>query len=138
MSDTMDRTSLQDFIAANKLRMTATWTDSNPHMDGSDRMDHWRCTLMCDGRRMVVTFSKGSAHHGKPAELREVLSCMAGDAAGIENASSFTDWCGEYGYDTDSRKAEKIYRTCQRQRDSLLRLLGREAFEALLWRTEQE
>lgn len=140
-TDTDDRTTLQDFIAAHGVSMTARQVDHNPTPADDDwarTADHWRCTLTCGGRRMVLTFSKGAGHNGKPAELREVLDCVASDAAGVENARDFADWCGDCGYSEDSRKAERIYRICQRQAASLLRLLGREAFDALLWRVERE
>lgn len=32
--------------------------------------------------------------------------------AGVIYCGSFEDWASEYGYDTDSRKAEAIYRAC--------------------------
>lgn len=139
MSETASRLTLAEFIERHGVKMTATTTDHNPHMDNDRQMDHWRCTLTCGGRRMVLTFSKGMGHHGKPAELREVLSCIAMDTAGVENARDFADWCSEYGYDTDSRKAERTYRQCTRQAASLKRLLGSTAaFESLLWQTDQE
>jgi hypothetical protein len=74
----------------------------------------------------------------EPPSLIEVLDCLAMDANGIENASSFEDWCGEYGYDTDSRKAEKTYRICARQVEKLRAMLGREAYEELLYGVERE
>lgn len=77
MSETASRLTLAEFIERHGVKMTATTTDHNPHMDNDRQMDHWRCTLTCGGRRMVLTFSKGMGHHGKPAELREVLSCIA-------------------------------------------------------------
>jgi hypothetical protein len=33
------------------------------------------------------------------------------DAVG--SAQTFDDWCSNYGYDTDSRKALQIYMDCQ-------------------------
>jgi hypothetical protein len=37
---------------------------------------------------------------------------------------SFASWCGEFGYDTDSREAERIYRACQDNADKLARILS--------------
>jgi len=68
----------------------------------------------------------------------DVLNCLASDAAGVENARSFEDWCADYGYDTDSRKAEKTFRVCEQQRDSLKGFIGGpDAFEGLLFRMER-
>jgi hypothetical protein len=137
-TDTDTRETLQQFIDRIGIRMTASQTDRNPHMEGADNMDHWRCNLRCNGRRIAITFSMGAGHNGREPQLAEVLDCIASDASGVENARSFDDWCSEYGYDTDSRKAERIYATCTRQTASLKRLLGDDAaYEALLWNTER-
>lgn len=130
---------LQDFTTSAYdagLRFRATPTDRNPHMDSWDAgASHWRCTLSYAGRRMSVAFSHGSAHTSPPS-LADVLNCLALDASGFENNSSFADWCAEYGYDTDSRKAERIYKTIGRQVASLKHMLGLALYAELLWNTE--
>lgn len=47
----------------------------------------------------------------------EILWAIARDGDALQ--STFKDWCSDLGYETDSRKAEKIYRACQ---DNALRL----------------
>jgi hypothetical protein len=133
---------LADVIAAHKITMSCTRVDSNPNMDGD--MDHWRCLISRPeegGRKrhtMTVTFSQGYGHHGAEPELASVLDCLASDAAGVENAQGFEDWCSDYGYDTDSRKPEKVYKACEREVDRLKRFLGEELYKDLLWNTERE
>ena len=126
---------LQDITRG--VRLTSTWVDRNPHMDDSRDMDHWRCTLSAEGRRMVVYYSKGFGHNGEEPTVAELLDCLASDAAGVENATGLVDWCAEYGYDANSRSAERTYRTIQRQSDRLRFVLGEERYEALLWDTER-
>lgn len=46
-----------------------------------------------------------------PVNLVSAFWCILMDAQAV-NYSSFEDWADEYGYDTDSRKAEKMYRDC--------------------------
>lgn len=129
---------IEQFIASAGLSMTVTATDHNSHMDDtSQRMDHWRCTIRAGRSRMSLVFSMGSGHHGKEPELAEVLGCLAGEASGVENARDFADWCSEYGYGEDSRKAERTYRACYKQAARLRSVLGDSAFETLLWGTEQ-
>lgn len=41
----------------------------------------------------------------------DVLANLAMDADAIDHPS-FESWAGDYGFDTDSRKAEATYRTC--------------------------
>lgn len=43
--------------------------------------------------------------------LRDVLHCLMSDGDAI-NYLSFEDWADNFGYDKDSRKAEKIYQAC--------------------------
>lgn len=130
---------IQEFIAAQKITANVQPADRNPHMDEDARypMDHWRVVLQRPGKRLTVYLSKGQGHHGKPAEAGEVLDCLAYDASGVENSSSFDDWCREYGYDTDSRKAHRTYMVCKRQSERLRQFLGDEPFKTLLWETER-
>lgn len=128
------------FIEHCGLTMTATPADTNPNM-ASDRdhaeMDHWRCIMRFGQRaRLTVPFSKGSGHHGTAPDLAEVLDCLASDSAGA--SSSFEDWCGEYGQEEDSRKAERTYRTCVKQAKALQRFLGESRFQKLLYCTERQ
>lgn len=46
----------------------------------------------------------------KPPTAYGVLAGMASDA---NCPDTFEDWCNEYGYDADSRKAESAYKSCK-------------------------
>ena len=69
---------------------------------------------------------------------RDVLNCLALDVEGYENAKNFEEWCDEYGYDTDSRKAEKAYNVIGKQKAKLVNFLGTVLYNELLWGTEVE
>lgn len=125
--------------------MRATPVDKNPNMDQDDwhaSASHWRCTFTRRDednrpRQMRVYFSQGSAHT-KPPTAAEVLACLAMDAAGWENAQDFEDWCVEYGYDTDSRRAARVYRAVEATVDRLDRFCAsRAAYDTLLWHTSE-
>jgi hypothetical protein len=75
-------------------------------------------------------FSQGSAHTANPT-LAEVLDCLVSEAQGYDDARGFEDWCSGYGYDTDSRKAERTWRAVKKQAEQLSRTLGTKAYEAL-------
>jgi hypothetical protein len=133
----MTTTTIADFVTQHGITLRCEQTDHNPNMDGSDRMDHWKCRLHCQSRVMSVVFSKGSGHHGAEPTSDELLDCLASDAASVDNARSFEDWAGDFGYDTDSRKALRTYKTCEKQAAKLKALLGDEAYEQLLYHTER-
>lgn len=55
---------------------------------------------------------KGAAGRIDPPSLDEVMYSLVMDGSAFFDALSFDDWCSDYGYDTDSRKAERMYRAC--------------------------
>lgn len=128
--------SLQNFVKENGIRLSCEWADRNPNMDDSDRMNNYKCRLTHKGRSMTLYFSMGLALTREPS-VEDVLDCLASDSAGFENNDSFEDWCGEYGYDTDSRRAERTYKAIERQSEKLRKLLGEDLYQELLWETER-
>lgn len=44
--------------------------------------------------------------------VADVVASACRDYMSANQAGDFESWCGEFGYDTDSRKAESIYRAC--------------------------
>jgi hypothetical protein len=83
----------------------------------------WLVTLRYRGRSLTTPFFQGPAIEHEPTPA-DVLYCLLADVSGFENARSFEDWCGDYGYDTDSRKAEKTWKAIEKQVPKLRRLLG--------------
>jgi hypothetical protein len=53
-------------------------------------------------------------------KLEDILDCVSSDSLSYENARNFEDFCNEFGYDINSRKAEKIYQACAEQAKELL------------------
>jgi hypothetical protein len=131
-------TTMNQFINRYGIKFKATWAQDNPNMtDPIPGASHWRCTFSIGRRRLTTPFSMGPAHSHEP-QAAEVLDCIASDVSGLENAGSFEDWCSDYGYDTDSRKAEKTYNIIKRQAEKLRDLLNEARYEELLWHTERE
>lgn len=58
---------------------------------------------------------------GVAPDVGEVLGCVARDGEAINQ--TFEDWCGEFGYDSDSRKAEETYNACIAEGRKLRRIL---------------
>jgi hypothetical protein len=62
-------------------------------------------------------------------DMQFALYCFLSDATAAEN--SFEDFCNEFGYDTDSRNAEKTYRACVKANSKAIRLFGSELWEVM-------
>lgn len=81
----------------------------------SDGWQHheWNTWLYVDGSKVCVyecTYSKGMAYSydDAPSPLEIIVSMHhAGEMSG-----SFEEWCSEFGYDEDSRKAYAIWEEC--------------------------
>lgn len=102
--------------------------------------DGWKVTLMrkdAAGRshRLTVPFWTG-VHNGAEPTAFEVMECLCLDAASIENALNFEDWCSELGSDPDSRRAEKTFLACQRTHNRLAQFLGDDFAKFLYAETE--
>lgn len=72
-----------------------------------------------------------------PPGIAEVLDAVAAEAAVAEEADGFEAWAAQLGYDPDSRRDERIYRTALRHARLLRNMLGEEGYERLLWDTER-
>lgn len=108
--------------------------------DGRDGANRWRVTISRAGRSYQTEFTQGAGcrHYkqsGKPIgmqprtgkvgyfrdlvritapdapTLADVLHCVVSECD-VVNYATFEDWAECFGYDTDSRKAEAIYRGC--------------------------
>ena len=118
------------FCSKHRVRIESRLADSNPNNPDWEGAHHFRVTLKMHDRQLTTPFSQG---YGIPSEptAEGVLNCLVSDTWGIENARNFEEWCSEYGYDTDSRKAESLYRACTRQATKL-RQLADSTFDELM------
>jgi len=94
--------------------------------------EYAKCKKSVDGRNFYNEMVK----YYKP-DPADILDCIASDASGTDQVGGFEDWCGEYGYDIDSRKAEAIYNEVNRQSRALRAMLGRKDYDQLLYDVER-
>lgn len=84
-------------------------------------VDKWICVLSTEMGAVSFDFQMGSGHNGKEPTLEDVLSCVLSDARAGEQ--TFEDFCSDFGYDEDSRSAEKIWNACKDATVKLSRIL---------------
>ncbi len=124
---------IADFVLLHGITASVKRVNANPNMAKSEHMGrHFEVTLRLRDDSMMVPFSQGNAHKLDPT-AEDVLGCLASDSAGPD---SFEDFCREYGYDEDSRTAERTFNACQKQKSELESFLGAELFGELLYQTE--
>lgn len=84
-------------------------------------------TLRKDGKSMKIQFGQSRAAGDTVPTEYDVLTCITKSDPG-----TFVDFCGEFGCDIDSIKAERTYRAVKREWESVKRVFGEgECLEAL-------
>ena len=100
---------------------------------GDKKADWEGTTQNWNNHRVTVTTDNGKcsfefwASIAKPkieseSDLLGALSCFVSDA--MSGKDSFEDFCSELGYDSDSRKAYKIFKACERSYVKFERIIG--------------
>jgi hypothetical protein len=89
-----------------------------PNSDDDMNHNQFRVTVQKDKARRTFTYY-GSQHDyelGKQElskqDIKDCLYSFFSDA--LSGMQPFEDFCSEFGYDTDSRKAYKIWKLCQK------------------------
>jgi len=140
----------QDFLDRFNIGFRATLSDSKPCPWASDVLDrpadphHYRCILWKHKpvlgpvgpldpkpKRIMFDFwgSIADAERGQTeVTAYDVLACISGD---VHTPETFKDFCGEYGYETDSIKALQSFRRCDRFAKRLREFFTAEEIEAL-------
>jgi hypothetical protein len=122
------------FAERHGLTMSSVKVEQNPNNPEWTDANHYEITLRRrddQRRKLTVYFSMGYGHTRGP-KIMQVLHSLATDAASVDNARSFEDWASDLGYDTDSRTADRTYKTCVRQAAKLKTFLGDAAYAELV------
>ena len=102
----------------NTLNVTIKHIGASMWDDGTPRKD-WRVGVTMNGRTEYFDYHTGEGCNGAPAPT-DVIICLAGDAR--DGGELFADFCGNLGYEADSRRALDTYLACQRTAVQLRRL----------------
>lgn len=94
--------------------------------DDKDARYVFKMRLKRGRKQYTFSFGQSISAGQKEPTMYDVLSCMTKYDVG-----SFEDFCGEFGYDTDSRKAERIYKAVCKEFAAMERLFNSEELEAL-------
>ena len=105
-----------DFLTANGIKFRATFKDAKcpPYCDGKHiHGERYRVTLHRPGQPGRLSFDFWNSQHdmeaGEQPTAYDVLACISSD---LNCPESFKEFCGEYGYEEDSRKAYATFKRC--------------------------
>ena len=62
-------------------------------------------------------------------DILNAFRCFVDDA--LAGKMSFSEFCSEFGYDEDSRRAEKIWKACKRSTEKLTRIYDGDLYDLI-------
>ena len=108
-----------DFAAAKNLFFTwETPVYGEMWGDGQNRYI-FKCQLNRDRKQYTFNFGQSVAAGSNPPSIYDILACLT-----KYDPEDFENFCTNYGYDTDSRKAYKTYKAVVREWQAVNRLFG--------------
>lgn len=121
------KSELQRLCDRLNVRIECTYGETDPKFepDWDDKWvqqaSHYACILRYAHKKATFYMIMGCAHTNEPTAA-DVISCVASNAQALD--LTFPEWCREFGYDSDSRKAERIYKRCRQTGAKMRKLLG--------------
>ena len=94
-----------------------------------DLADEWKrtatkcnCKITFKNQTYRFNYWMGSAHTKTPSKRDVLYSFVMDDVSGM----NFEDFCSEFGYDNNSKKALRIFEACKEQTKNFYRLFNEE------------
>lgn len=119
-----------EFLAKTGTTFKAVFTANKRYFDDDkESRDVYRVTLKNNRHTFRFNFGqslRNSDYGNTPPTAYDVLACLT-----KYPVYSFEDFCSEYGYDTDSRKAYKTYKAVKREWENVDKLFTSEEIELL-------
>lgn len=87
--------------------------------DDEQGRDIYTMRLKRNGKQYTFKFGQSISNAGKEPTMYDVLATITKYDEG-----DFEDFCGEFGYSTDSRTAERVYKAVCKEYAAVQRLFG--------------
>jgi len=112
----------EKFIKDVNAKVTIEYVEYGKHFDDDkEERNIYRITIKRNGKSFTFKFgdSINNTQNGEEPSVYDVLACVQKYDCG-----TFENFCSEFGYDTDSRKAEKTYKAVCREFKGINRVFG--------------
>jgi hypothetical protein len=108
------------FLTDTKTRFSVKFVKYGKHFsDDKESRDIYRFTFTRNGKRFSGNFGQSinKSGTGEAPSAYDVLSCLTKYEPG-----TFSNFCGDFGYNEDSRTAERVYKAVVKEWASVSRL----------------
>jgi hypothetical protein len=118
-----------DFLTKFGIKFSFKFITYDYHFEGDkEPRNIYQCTFSRERKKLNIRFGQSINNTEKGIEPRayDLLACITKNDPG-----SFENFCGDFGYDSDSRKAEKTYKAVMKEWKSVEAFFSTEEIEAL-------
>jgi len=130
----IEESKAEQFLQEHRINFNATFLRYGAHFeedrDRGVNRDNYRCTFSRGRARLVIFFGQSlndsDGGGGNPPRAYDVLACIGKNDPGL-----FEEFCREFGYETDSRRAEKTYKAVVKEWKNVSAFFTAEELEAL-------
>jgi hypothetical protein len=133
---TSDRTNKATF---KNFEVKASYKGTKKADWSSDNFNNHMVTVTNTETEQKITFefwaSIANPELNKEYDILNAFYCFVGDA--ISGMETFESFCSEFGYDSDSRTAEKIYKKCKKQLEKLNKIYDGSIYDLVNELSEQ-
>ena len=116
-------------LAVNALgiKIKKDWLTYDYHFEGDKVQRHiFKIKLTKNGKSFSFNFGQSIKEGDNKPTFYDILTCLQKYKVG-----TFENFCGDFGYDEDSRKAEKIYKAVSKEFANMQKLFSNEELEIL-------
>ena len=108
-----------DFANKFCIKLAILGSEYKPMWGEQTKRTVFKLRLSRNSKSYTFEFGQSIAQGNNEPSMYDVLACLT-----KYDPESFDDFCASYGYDTDSRSAERIYKAVCKEYNAVERLFG--------------
>ena len=118
-----------DFMKSTKTGITTSFKEYGKYFPGGkEYRDIYKCTIITPAGQYTFTFGQSinNSDQATPPRAYDIFTAFTKYDPG-----TFENFCSDYGYDTDSRTAERTYKAVCKEYKAITRLYTPEQIELM-------
>jgi len=134
MTNTNYQQQATNFLTSTETKLTVTFKEYGKYFDDDKQYRNiYICTLKNSLHRFRFIFgdSVQNTNNGEKPTAYDILAYLTKQSKIKYPVDSFANFCREFGYDDDSRKAFKTYKAVKREWENVNKLFTAEQLELL-------